>query len=76
MITAVSPDAFIPAGPYCYQLVEVVDRPGQFPLLRTRPCTHFRKVGDTNRCTLLEMQDDFLLDDSCKICGLNDEAHD
>jgi hypothetical protein len=72
MTTAASSDVFIPAGSYCYQLLEVVERPGQFPLLRTRPCGHFEKVGETNRCNLLAVQDDLLLDDSCKICGLNE----
>lgn len=74
MSVTASADIFIPAGPYCYQLLEVVNRPGQFPLLRTRPCSHFDTVGETTRCSLLNIQDDILLSDSCKICGINDDA--
>lgn len=76
MTAVASSDVFIPAGPYCYQLLEVVNRPGQFPLVRTGPCSHFEKVGETSRCNLLGVHDDLLLDDSCKICGLNDDAEE
>lgn len=76
MTTIASSDVFIPAGPYCYQLLEVVNRLGQVPLLRSRPCSHFEKVGETSRCNLLGVQGDLLLDDSCKICGLNDDAEE
>lgn len=76
-MTTISPaEPFIPSGQYCYQLIEVVDRPGQLPLLRTRPCDYLQRVGETNRCNLLRVQDDLLLDDSCKICGLDDDVEE
>lgn len=74
MTEIASADIFIPAGPYCYQLLEIVKRPGHPPLLRTKPCSHFENVGETTRCNLLDVEDDLLLSDSCKICGLNDEV--
>ncbi len=74
MSATASADIFIPSGPYCYQLLEVVNRPGQFPLLRTRSCSHFQTGGETTRCNLLNIQDDILLSDCCKICGINDDG--
>ena len=71
MTPAVSSEPFIPTGPYCYQLLEVVSRPGQFTIFKTKFCSHFEKSAETNRCNLLKVEDDFLLDESCKICAIN-----
>lgn len=76
MTIAAELGGFIPKGPYCYQLLEVVDRPEQFPILRTRACSHIQTVGESKRCNLLGVEGDILLDDSCKICGINDDDKD
>lgn len=54
-------NVYIPSGPYCYTTVRRED--GRL-ILNT--CSHYALP---NRCKLLDVVDDVLLIDQCKICG-------
>lgn len=63
----------IPFGPYCYTITDITSKKDGLPLIHTQPCGYFEvlKNGIT-RCKFLQIEDDILLQDGCKICGIRD----
>ena len=71
----------IPKGDYCYTILgkETID--GKI-FIKKRPCPFFERLpmekdGYTPAyCSFLKEKDPVLLDDRCKICGINMEDED
>lgn len=71
----------IPKGPYCYTHVgPLLNAQGQQIGIRTKLCPYWK--GDIDHdcpnatCRLLNISNDVLLSDQCKICGLRDPFED
>jgi hypothetical protein len=72
MSHAVISNAFIPSGPYCYEPLGLsLDESGR-PVLKTRPCSFYVRGPSGAKCDHLNVEQDALLDDGCKICGINE----
>ncbi len=65
----------IPHGPFCYTIVAIEERAGELPVIKTKSCPYFASIGeDGNYCAFTKIETDLLLSDSCKVCGVNDNA--
>ncbi len=65
----------VPHGPYCYTILSIEHAEDGMPIMKTRNCDYFeRQISGRSRCGLLNVEDDFLLDDGCKICGINEDV--
>jgi len=62
----------VPSGMYCYTIKKIVPDETYGFIIKTNPCPYYDGSGYRANCKLLK-QGDFLLDDQCKICGINDE---
>jgi hypothetical protein len=62
----------IPSGPYCYELIESRSDSLDF---KVRYCPYYRPLsGGYTGCKYLGMYtDDFVFEDSCKICSIKKE---
>lgn len=70
--TTVDHSKIVPFGDYCYEPLRLATGPDGMPRMERRLCSHFSRPDDgCARCGLLNVSDDFLLDDECKICGIN-----
>lgn len=66
------PEVLIPTGPYCYQALGLSYGDDGMPSLSTRLCVFYERVESGARCRHLGVEHDVLLDDACKICGINE----
>lgn len=63
----------IPHGPYCYASIAPMDENGRMKI--SGMCPYWERRGEQNAyCAYLREEDDLMLWDQVKICGVNDEA--
>ena len=69
----------IPKGAYCYELLDInIDKDGVSRHIKT--CPYFRWLSPDSEgnidayCKLLKEKDLIMLNDRCKICGINKES--
>lgn len=66
----------IPEGLYCYsytQDISAYEAQFGFTLPKTKRCPYWSKQNDVAHCAYLDEEDDLLLGDQCKICGINED---
>ena len=65
---------FVPKGAYCYKIKDVIPDVTYGFIIKTKPCKYYSHNKNNNRstCKLLNITDDLLLDDQCKLCGINE----
>lgn len=64
----------IPAGMYCYTIIEVITKNDKI-ILKTKNCPYLVHLENGEyKCLYMNINsnEDFLLGDLCKICGVND----
>lgn len=60
----------IPKGDYCYTIKKIVPDETYGYRIVINPCPYYDGSGYRANCKLLN-EGDILLDDQCKICGIN-----
>lgn len=66
----------IPCGNYCYTIVEVISYNKYSVRMKTKLCPYYVYLDEgKSKCLLMNVSsdDDFLIDDQVKICGVNEE---
>lgn len=69
----------IPYGDYCYIIKEIVKDENHGVVLRTKLCPYYVHLSEGNsKCLYMNVdsEEDFLLDDQVKICGMNEEDNE
>ena len=66
----------IPEGPYCYEPLGTFLTEDGKSGIRTKVCPYWKSFGIAGNkivwCYLLDKEEDPLLDDQCKICGIKE----
>lgn len=58
----------IPKGIYCYEIISISDWK-----IETKVCPYFTREHNNAFCLLTKKSDAILLNDQCKICGINED---
>lgn len=75
-------ETVVPEGPYCYvpdiEKNELERSKENYGVYYVKPCKYFVKASrNISGCKLLGyIGDDFLLNDQCKLCSINDDYKD
>ena len=59
----------VPKGDYCYKIKKIIPDKTHGFIIKTKPCPYYENSYRAN-CKLVN-RGDILLDDQCKICGIN-----
>ena len=67
----------IPKGDYCYKIKKIVPDATYGYRAKTKNCPYYgyerKRTGNLRATCKLINKSDILLDDQCKICGINDD---
>lgn len=71
----------IPRGDYCYTIKKIIPDSVYGYRIKVKMCPYYHRVEDNfgdshNECKCINVKDDILLDDQCKICGINEYEYE